>query len=200
VLAGNGFQVLLTPGPTPTPVISYSVQVNHAIAALNITASHNPPEDCGFKVRDEQGRRHRRRTACKQIEALHPAGGRRGRHQASALADGAGERAGGLLRPQARVSGAPGAPDRRDADQDAGLKIVVDNMWGNGAGWLSEILGGGSTEVIEVHAERNPIFPEMSPPRTDPAQCGCGAGRGQTRRRRLRLHHGWRRRPLRLWR
>jgi phosphomannomutase len=55
VLAGNGFQVLLTPGPTPTPVISYSVQVNHAIAALNITASHNPPEDCGFKVRDEQG-------------------------------------------------------------------------------------------------------------------------------------------------
>ena len=25
VLAGNGFRVLLTPGPTPTPVISYSV-------------------------------------------------------------------------------------------------------------------------------------------------------------------------------
>jgi phosphomannomutase len=43
--------------------------------------------------------------------------------------------------------------------KNAGLKIVVDNMWGNGAGWLSEILGGGSTEVIEVHAERNPIFP-----------------------------------------
>ena len=44
---------------------------------------------------------------------------------------------------------------------DAGLKVVVDNMWGNGAGWLSEILGGGKTEIIEVHAERNPIFPEM---------------------------------------
>jgi phosphomannomutase len=55
VLAGNGFEVLLTPGPTPTPVISYSVKVNHAVAAVNITASHNPPEDCGFKVRDENG-------------------------------------------------------------------------------------------------------------------------------------------------
>ena len=55
VLAGNGLRVLLTPGPTPTPVISYSVTANNAVAAVNITASHNPPEDCGFKVRDENG-------------------------------------------------------------------------------------------------------------------------------------------------
>src|SRR5436309_2107314 len=40
--------------------------------------------------------------------------------------------------------------------KDAGLKVVVDDMWGNGAGWLTEILGGGKTEIIEVHAERNP--------------------------------------------
>ena len=29
--------------------------------------------------------------------------------------------------------------------RQAGLKVVVDNMWGNGAGWLSEILDGGRT-------------------------------------------------------
>lgn len=55
VLAGNGYPVLLTPGPTPTPVISFSVPANQAIAAVNITASHNPPEDCGLKVRDWLG-------------------------------------------------------------------------------------------------------------------------------------------------
>ena len=42
-------QVLLTPGPTPTPVIRYSVKVNHAIAALNITARHN--DDGSITVR-----------------------------------------------------------------------------------------------------------------------------------------------------
>ena len=53
VLAGNGFNVLLTEGPSPTPTISYSVVDQAAIAAINITASHNPPSDNGFKVRDE---------------------------------------------------------------------------------------------------------------------------------------------------
>lgn len=58
VLAGNGIKVLLTPGPTPTPVISYSVKANNGLAASTSTASHNPPEDCGFKVRDGRRRRH----------------------------------------------------------------------------------------------------------------------------------------------
>ncbi|MGL4651794.1 MAG: phosphoglucomutase/phosphomannomutase family protein, partial [Caldilineaceae bacterium] len=55
VLAGNGFHVWLTPTATPTPVISFSVPTQGAVAAVNLTASHNPPEDCGFKVRDQQG-------------------------------------------------------------------------------------------------------------------------------------------------
>jgi phosphomannomutase len=58
--------------------------------------------------------------------------------------------------------------------QQAGLKIVVDNMWGNGAGWLSEILQGGRTQVIELHAERNPIFPEMSRPEPIPPNVDAG--------------------------
>src|SRR5512133_1039714 len=36
VLAGNGFNVHLTGGPTPTPVISYAVVDHHAVAAVNI--------------------------------------------------------------------------------------------------------------------------------------------------------------------
>lgn len=55
VLAGNGFRVHLTDDATPTPVISFSAPNKGAVGAINITASHNPPEDCGFKVRDESG-------------------------------------------------------------------------------------------------------------------------------------------------
>jgi len=45
VLAGNGFRVLLTDGPTPTPTISFSAVHHEAVGAINITASHNPPGD-----------------------------------------------------------------------------------------------------------------------------------------------------------
>jgi phosphomannomutase len=55
VLVGNGFKVFLTNGATPTPVISFSVVNKKASGAINITASHNPPGDNGFKVRDENG-------------------------------------------------------------------------------------------------------------------------------------------------
>ncbi len=63
--------------------------------------------------------------------------------------------------------------------KDAGLKVVVDNMWGNGAGWLSEILDGGKTEIIEVHAERNPSFPEMSRPEPIPPNVDAGLAVGK---------------------
>ncbi|MFC2031392.1 phosphoglucomutase/phosphomannomutase family protein, partial [Chloroflexota bacterium] len=52
--------------------------------------------------------------------------------------------------------------------KDAGLTVLVDAMWGNGAGWFPRILGGGKTKIIEIHAERNPIFPEMSRPEPIP--------------------------------
>src|SRR3972149_4683900 len=39
VLAGNGFHVLLTEGPTPTPAIAYAVVQQGAAGAVNITAS-----------------------------------------------------------------------------------------------------------------------------------------------------------------
>jgi phosphomannomutase len=42
--------------------------------------------------------------------------------------------------------------------------VVVDAMWGNGAGYFTNLLGGGKTKIIEIHAERNPSFPEMKRP------------------------------------
>src|SRR4030065_2456431 len=55
VLAANGLRVYVTDKATPTPAISYSVVNKKDVGAVNITASHNPPTDNGFKVRDEHG-------------------------------------------------------------------------------------------------------------------------------------------------
>jgi phosphomannomutase len=47
-------------------------------------------------------------------------------------------------------------------------------MWGNGIGWLSNLLAGGNTEIIEIHNHRNPIFPEMSRPEPIPPNVDVG--------------------------
>lgn len=48
-LAGNGVKVLFSPEDVPTPVISYAIIRGQAAGAINITASHNPPEYSGIK-------------------------------------------------------------------------------------------------------------------------------------------------------
>ena len=171
VLLGNGFRVYLTNGPTPTPVISYAIVDKKAIGAINITASHNPPTDNGFKVRDHTGGAIPP-EGLKQIEALIP-------DDETNIKRGSVEEAGkkGDL---VRFDPAPAYIENLkklvdlEAIRNAGFKVLVDPMWGNGSGWFPKLLDGGKTTIVEIHNTRNPIFPEMIRPEPIPPNVDAG--------------------------
>ncbi len=160
VMAGNGIRTWLTSHNTPTPVISYSVVDREAAGAINITASHNPPTDNGLKVRDPQG------------GAVPPEG--------LAEIEDAIPGIEGVQRLSLKEAEGKGLVKRWDPDpayiahldtlvdlprlRNAGFKILVEPMWGNGAGWFPRLLSGGNNTLWEIHAERHPLFPEMQRP------------------------------------
>jgi phosphomannomutase len=68
-----------------------------------------------------------------------------------------------------------------DALRAADISVLVDPLWGSGAGWISRLLAGGRIRVNEIHQERNPYFggvnPEPIRPNVDEA-LGLIAGGG----------------------
>ena len=173
VLAGNGLKVYLTDDATPTPVIAYAVLDKKAAGAINITASHNPPTDNGFKVRNETGGAIDP-DGLKQIEESIPDDVKdvkritlkEGLEKKSIVKFDADE-------PYIEHLTRDGLIDLQPI-KDAGLTVVADVMWGNGAGWFTKLLSGGKTKVIEIHNERNPSFPEMKRP--EPIQPNVDVG------------------------
>jgi phosphomannomutase len=173
VLAGNGFKVYLTNGATPTPVIAYSVVNKKAAGAINITASHNPPTDNGFKVRNEMG------------GAIDPEGLKEIESQIPDDVTGVKRMKAADAKDQGIIvlfDAAPAYIEHLQKDglidlqpiRDAGLKIMVDPMWGNGAGWFPALLSGGKTQVLEIHNTRNPVFPDMARPEPIPPNIDVG--------------------------
>lgn len=171
VLADNGLNVWLTEGATPTPVIAFSVVNKRAAGAINITASHNPPTDNGFKVRNETGGAIDP-EGLKQIEAGIPDSVEAVRRLPYAAAVSEGK--------IVRFDPAPAYIEHihklidLEPIKAAGLTVMVDAMWGNGAGWLPRLLEGGKTRVLEIHNQRNPVFPEMKRPEPIPPNINAG--------------------------
>jgi phosphomannomutase len=170
VLAGNGINVWLTDRPTPTPVISFGVVHHGAAGAVNITASHNPPTDNGFKVRDSNGGAVDP-AGLKDIEASIPPLSEVKRIGISdAQTDGRVQLFDASVPYLEHIKGLLNL----GPIQSAGIRIVVDPMWGNGVGWLPRILQGGNNSIEEIHNVRNPSFPEMLRPEPIPPNVDVG--------------------------
>jgi phosphomannomutase len=171
VLAANDLNVYLTDKATPTPAIAYSVVNKKAVGAVNITASHNPPTDNGFKVRDEHGGAIDP-DGLLGIEARIPDSAEKAKRVA--LEEGISQGRIQYFNPNPAYIEQLNRLIDIQRIKDAGLKVLVEPMWGNGIGWFPHLLGGGKTSVEEIHNHRNPIFPEMKRPEPIPPNVDVG--------------------------
>jgi phosphomannomutase len=127
-----------------------------------ITASHNPGDYNGFKVRTEYAG-SAPPEILSQIEDRIPVAATSGATRMP-LQDG---RAQGLVHDfDPRPTYLDHIKTLVDTERlrNAGLRVVIDPMYGAGSGYLAELLSGGTNVVHEIRGERNPTFPGMHNP------------------------------------
>ncbi len=161
VLLARDIPVAFGVRAVPTQMSSYEVVERGAAAGIVITASHNPWTDNGFKVKAPTGA-----AAGPEILATLEAriaqngdGGIERRPFADAEAAGLVERFDPYDGYERFV--------RRTLDLDAlkaaDIDLLVEPLYGSGAGWISRLLAGGRIRVTELHQERNPYFGGVNP-------------------------------------
>ena len=159
VLSDSGIPTHLFSRPGPTPAGSLAITMLNAGAGAIITASHNPAEWNGFKVKSNAGGS----APPDMVEAIE-------KHLARILSGGQGQQSAAPRESVTEFDPVGPYAERlgelvdTSALRSAGLKVVVDAMHGAGAGVLPTVLTGGSTEVVEIRAAPNPAFPGMGQP------------------------------------
>lgn len=179
VLLAHDIRVIFGDRAVPTQMSSYEVLERGASAGIVITASHNPWTDNGFKVKAPSGSAAGPEMLRVIESAIAENGGREisRRPFADGEADGMVER----FDPYEGYERFLRRTVDLDALRAADASVLVEPMWGSGAGWISRLLAGGRIRVTEIHQERNPFFggvnPEPIRPNVDEA-LGLLAGGG----------------------
>ncbi|MDP5118524.1 MAG: phosphoglucomutase/phosphomannomutase family protein [Prochlorococcaceae cyanobacterium MAG_34] len=151
---GCGLEPLLSATATPTPASSWAVVERQALGALVITASHNPPEWLGLKIKGPFGGSVEG-DFTRRVETRLEAGGITvpilGDPQRF---DALGTYVAGLLTKVDTAALAAGL-------ERLGLRVIVDPMHGSAAGVLPALLGDGARSsgvISEIRANRDPLF------------------------------------------
>jgi len=157
VLAGNDFQVVLSGEAVPTPLVSWAVREERAAGGIVITASHNPPEFNGFKIKAPWGGSAPPETTA-QVEALVDT-------QAVRKADFARLDVHREKLAVANASYRAQLASYVDVERlrRASHRVVVDPMHGSGGRWVESFLRGGALEVETIRAARDPLFGGVNP-------------------------------------
>ncbi len=178
VLLAHDIPVFLATHGVPTQMCSYEVVERGAAAGIVITASHNPWTDNGFKVKAPTGAAAGADILSVLEAAIAANGGTAVARRPLADAEAAG-----LVERFDPFEGYERFVRRTidlDALKAADLAVLVEPLYGVGAGWLPRLLRDGRIRITEIHSERNPYFgginPEPIRPNVDEALARMAAG------------------------
>ncbi|GAA2338852.1 phospho-sugar mutase [Saccharopolyspora halophila] len=156
VLAAAGFDVRMLPSPLPTPVLAHATRTLDAVAGIQITASHNPPADNGYKLYLSGGIQLVG-PADTEIEAAiaeAPAASAVPRSRSWSIADSAPDQY------VSRVALLPRGGDRE-------LRVAATALHGVGARTLKQALrraGFEDVHLVSSQADPDPDFPTVGFP------------------------------------
>jgi phosphomannomutase len=156
VLAGNGFRVALFDEAVPTPLISWAVREQGALGGVVITASHNPAEFNGFKIKAPWGGSASPEITL-AVEALVDQNPPRRREVSQ-------DSTRDMLRStiesyRAQIASYIDLERLRSAHH----RVVIDPMHGSGGRWVESFLQGGQLDAETIRAERDPLFGGVHP-------------------------------------
>ncbi len=155
VLAGNRLDVRLFDGDVPTPLVSWAVCDRAAAGGVVITASHNPAEFNGFKIKAPWGgsATPEMTVAVETLVDAHPT-------QRSGLTI---ETRGGLESSIASYRAQIASYLDLERLGAVAARVVIDPMHGTGGRWVESFLQGGTLAVETIRAERDTRFGGVNP-------------------------------------
>jgi len=155
VLAGNGVSVEMFDTDAPTPLVSWAVRDRGAQGGVVITASHNPAEFNGFKIKAPWGGSATPETTA-EVESL-----------VDTSETLTGDLPGGARGPLESSVESYRAQIAAYVDLErltaAHAHVVVDPMHGTGARWVESFLAGGALRAETIRAERDANFGGVAP-------------------------------------
>jgi phosphomannomutase len=157
IFTAAGFDARILPRPLPTPLLAFAVRHFGAAAGVMVTASHNPPQDNGYKVYAGDGAQIVPPTDTEIEAAIRAVGATRD----IPLADGA------TVLDDAVVTAYVEAVAALVPDGPRDLRIVHTAMHGVGTEVLRKVLDrAGFTDVVAVpqQAQPDPDFPTVAFP------------------------------------
>lgn len=153
VFAANGIKVLLSDKAVPTPLVSFAVRLAKLSLGIMITASHNPPEFNGYKIKDARGG-SADISITRRIEELL------GESEVRVMPKKEGESLGLINIVNLEKEYIKFIHSYLDMKllKNSKFKILQDVMYGSGNGILGKILSKTKLKYEFIHNEINPSF------------------------------------------